>query len=241
MKILLMAAGVGSRISRHLSGQPKCCVDICADTKKKPLIKYTFEMLNSLGTKDIGIITGYAQNHILNALNGFKFTHYTNHFFDITNSIASAYFAMDFLDENDDLILMNADVFIEKKGLEILLKNKQSPLFLADSSRISEADYKFKWKNNKLVKFGKDLNENETTGEYVGIAKISKNDIGFFKQNLAKLIAEQKHDLWWEDVFYQNIAQKPVFIKDIKGIFWAEVDYIEDYERIKAYLEGKNG
>lgn len=237
MKILLMAAGVGSRISRHLNGQPKCCVEICA----KPLIKYTFELLNSFAIKDIGIITGYAQNHILNALNGFKFTHFTNHFFDITNSIASAYFAKEFLDENDDLILMNADVFIEKKGFEILLKSTESPLFLADSSRIKEADYKFKWKNNKLVKFGKDLSENETSGEYVGIAKISKNDISFFKQKLDKLIGDQKHNLWWEDVFYENIAQKPVFIKDIKGVFWAEVDYIEDYERIKNHLRAKNG
>lgn len=237
MKVLLMAAGVGSRISRHLNGQPKCCVEIYT----KPLIKYTFELLNSFNIKDIAIVTGYAQNHILNALNSFKFTHFTNNFFDITNSIASAYFAKDFLDENDDLILMNADVFIEKKGFEILLTSTQSPLFLADSSRIYDADYKFKWENDKLVKFGKDLTENETTGEYVGIAKISKNDISFFKQNLDKLIANQKHNLWWEDVFYQNIAQKPVFIRDINGIFWAEVDYIEDYERIKDYLKAKNG
>jgi choline kinase len=35
-------------------------------------------------------------------------------------------------------------------------------------------------------------------------------------------------------------VQKNVFIKDINGLFWAEVDYIEDYERIKAYLEKVN-
>lgn len=237
MRVLLMAAGIGSRISRHLSGQPKCCVYI----KNKPLIRYTFELLNKLDIKDIGIVTGYAQDYILKALDGFKFTHFKNNFYDITNSIASAYFAKDFLDKNDDLILMNADVFIEKKGLEILLNSDESPLFLADSTRIKEADYKFAWQDGKLTKYGKELNEDETSGEYVGIAKISKKDICFFKQNLDKLISQQKHGYWWEDVFYRNINKKPVFIKDIKGVFWAEVDYIEDYERIQNYLKDKNG
>lgn len=237
MKVLLMAAGVGSRISRHLSGQPKCCVDV----NGKPLIKYTFELLHSIGIKDIAIITGYADKYILEALSGFDFTHFKNHFFDITNSIASAYFARDFIDENDDLILMNADVFIEKQGLKGMLEDTRSPLFLADSTRIEEADYKFAWKDEKIVKYGKELTPNETDGEYVGIAKILKKDIAFFKQNLEKFIEEQKHHFWWEDVFYRNLDKKEVFIKDIKGIFWAEVDFIEDYERIKQYLKEQNG
>lgn len=232
-----MAAGIGSRISRHLQGQPKCCVKI----NNTVLIRYTFKLLQSLGIKDIAIITGYADKYILKALEGFEYRHFRNNFFDITNSIASAYFARDFIDENDDLILMNADVFIEKQGFELLLDDKRSPVFLADSTRIEEADYKFAWKDEVLEKYGKELMPDETSGEYVGIAKISKQDIGFFKQSLDKLIQEQKHHFWWEDVFYRNIDKKQVFIKDIKGIFWAEVDYIEDYERIKEYLKEKNG
>lgn len=237
MKVLFMAAGIGSRISRHLSGQPKCCVTI----NDKPLIRYTFKLLQSLGIKDIAIITGYADKYILKALEGFEYRHFRNNFFDITNSIASAYFARDFIDQSDDLILMNADVFIEKQGFELLLDDKRSPVFLADSTRIEEADYKFAWKDEVLEKYGKELMPDETNGEYVGIAKISKQDISFFKQSLDKLIQEQKHHFWWEDVFYRNIDKKQVFIKDIKGIFWAEVDYIEDYERIKEYLKEQNG
>jgi L-glutamine-phosphate cytidylyltransferase len=135
---------------------------------------------------------------------------------------------------------MNGDVFIEEKVVDLLLEEKNSPLFLSDSSRIEDADYKFQWKNNKLVKFGKELSVEETTGEYVGIAKINKTDIPFMKKRLNELISEQKHSYWWEDIFYRSLEQKDVFIKDINGLFWAEVDYIEDYERIKAYLEKVN-
>jgi len=135
---------------------------------------------------------------------------------------------------------MNGDVFMEEKILDILLGENKSPLFLSDSSRIEDADYKFKWDNDILIKYGKELTPNETTGEYVGIAKISKDDILFMKQELNKMILNQKHNYWWEDIFYRNIEKKSVYIKDVKGIFWAEVDYIEDYERIKEYIKKKS-
>lgn len=236
MRVLIMAAGVGSRISRHLQGQPKCCVKI----KDTPLIRYTVELLNKKGIKDIAIVTGYAQDFIIDALKGLEYKHYFNPFFDVTNSIASTWFAKDFLQNSDDYIIMNGDVFIEENILDTLLENSKSPLFLADSTRVEDADYRFNYKDNKLVKYGKDISIEETTGEYVGIAKIKKEDIDFMKQKLEELMSFQKHGYWWEDIFYRNIEKKDVYIKDIKGYFWAEVDYIEDYERIKVYLEKVN-
>ncbi|MFK5985244.1 MAG: phosphocholine cytidylyltransferase family protein [Pseudomonadota bacterium] len=235
MKVLIMAAGIGSRISRHLNGKPKCCVKI----NQLELISYTFALLNKKGITDIAIVTGYAEQCIFDVIKEYQYQSYTNNFFDITNSIASAWFAKDFLDASDDLIIMNADVFIEEKIIDVLLAEKDSPLFLADSSRIEQADYKFNWKDNKLVQFGKQLSIKETTGEYVGIARINSNDIPFMKEKLNQMIKKQNHDFWWEDIFYQSLSEKEIFIHDIKGVFWAEVDYIEDYERIKSYLKSQ--
>ena len=46
------------------------------------------------------------------------------------------------------------------------------------------------------------------------------------------MINEQQHSVWWENVVYEISKQKDIYINDVKGMFWAEVDYIEDYERI---------
>ena len=200
MKALIMAAGIGSRISRHLNNQPKCCVKV----NDEELIKYTIKLLNKKGIVDIAIVTGYSDTYVLEALDGFKFKHYRNNFFDVTNSIASTWFAQDFLDDSDDIIVMNGDVFMEEKILDILLKNQKSPLFLSDSSRIEDADYKFNWMDDKLINYGKELSIDETTGEYVGIAKISKEDIPFMKDKLNNLIENQKHNYWWEDIFCRS-------------------------------------
>ena len=54
---------------------------------------------------------------------------------------------------------MNADVFLEEKLIDYILSQKDSPVMFADSSRKEEADYKFKFENGVLLKYGKELEE----------------------------------------------------------------------------------
>lgn len=233
MKVLIMAAGVGSRISRHLQGQPKCCVDIDG----KPLIKHTFELLKKKGITDIAIVTGYQERYIHQALEGFSYTRYFNPFFRVANSISSVWFARDFLVPDDDILIMNGDVFMEEEILNILLEDKRSPLMLSDSTRIEDADYRFNWDSDLLKKYGKQLTNEETTGEYVGIGRLSKEDLTVFRQKVIDTVSLEDYNCWWEDVIYRTVDDgKNVYIKDVAGVFWAEVDYIEDYERIKEFV-----
>ena len=234
MKVLIMAAGVGSRISRYLQGQPKCCVDI----NGKPLIKYTFELLNKKGIKNIAIVTGYQEKYIHQALEGFSYIRYFNPFYRVTNSIASVWFAKDFLVPDDDLMIMNGDVFMEEKILDIVLSETRSPVMLSDSSRIVDADYRFEWKDNKLINYGKELTNEQTTGEYVGIGILKSKDLLPFKQKIIDTVANEDYNCWWEDVIYRTVKEgSDVFAYDIAGAFWAEVDYIEDYDRIKKFVK----
>ncbi|AXH13386.1 NTP transferase domain-containing protein [Halarcobacter bivalviorum] len=233
MKVLIMAAGVGSRISRHLQGQPKCCVDI----NGQPLIRYTMELLKKKGIKEIAIVTGYQERYIHQALEGLSYVRYFNPFFRVANSISSVWFARDFLTPDDDIMIMNGDVFMEEKVLDILLAEKRSPLMLSDSTRIEDADYRFNWEGEFLKKYGKHLTNNETTGEYVGIGILNKSDLQVFKQNVIDAVSNEDYSCWWEDIIYRTVEDgKKVYVNDIAGVFWAEVDYIEDYERIKDFI-----
>lgn len=231
MKVLIMAAGVGSRISRHLQNQPKCCVDI----EGKPLIKTTMELLNRRGLTQVAIVTGYQEKFIHQALEGFQYTRYFNPFYRVANSVSSVWFARDFL--AGDTIIMNGDVFMEDAVLDQLLADTRSPLLLSDSTRITEADYRFQWADERLLKYGKQLSNEETTGEYVGIAKLSREYMVGFRQRVIEAVGGEDYACWWEDIIYRTVDQgAEVHVKDIAGLFWAEVDYIEDYERIKAFV-----
>lgn len=229
MKALILAAGRGTRISRYLEGNPKCTVNIGGTT----LIRYTVELLRSHGIEDIALSVGYRKQAVMDALEGLPVRYFENPFFDVTNSIASAWFAKDFL-ADDDVLIMNGDVYLDRALLPVILncEPQKTPLLFADETRKEEADYKFFYRDGILLKYGKELSGNDITGEYIGVARLSKDYLPRFTEKLSEMIDEQKHSVWWENVLYELSDHSAVYVESIKDNFWAEVDYVEDYERI---------
>ena len=226
-----MAAGVGSRISRNIHG-PKCTLYVGGE----PLIHKTVSMLIRNNIK-VAVVLGYENTFIKDALKDLPVEYYYNPFYRVTNSIASLWFARDFMDE--DLILANADVFWEQDILTELLKEKHPITMLADKSRVNKGDYFFNVELDYLVDYGKELTREQRTSEYVGIAKITSenNQLSLFKKHLEEMIDLGQYDLWWENVLYEYLKSMPVYVKDVSDYFWAEIDYISDYKRIKEYIQ----
>ena len=88
MKAILLAAGKGTRISRMVKAIPKSTLPIGG----VPLIRRTVDMLKKEGF-NISICVGYKQNDIKKVLEGLDVNYYYNPFYDVTNSIASLWFA----------------------------------------------------------------------------------------------------------------------------------------------------
>ncbi len=83
-------------------------------------------------------------------------TYCYNPFYDITNSLASLWFAKDELD--DDLLVLNADVFFSREILELVIHDSRSPVMAIDHSRIAEGDYFFRTAlDGRIEKYGKGL------------------------------------------------------------------------------------
>lgn len=238
MKAIIMAAGRGTRISRHLGSLPKCCLSVGRET----IIERTIRSMLNYGVSDISVVLGYGADQVRNAIKSYPVKQYLNPFFDVTNSIASLWFARAELATQEDIVLMNADLFFEPILIEQVKKSALSPVLFADPRRKEEADYKLEYSGNVLAKYGKDLSLRETTGEYVGIAKIGSQFLSPFQARLEALIAQQRHSLWWEDVLYTLCSDNTtVSVEEVTECFWAEVDYVEDYERIQAYINKSKG
>ena len=233
-----MAAGRGTRISRLTDGKPKSCLKI----NDEPLIKQSLRILKSKGFSEIGIVTGFESVYLREVINDTTIKFYHNPFFSVTNSIVSLWFAQELIDSTQDLYIMNADLFFDEHLLDDLFHSKKNVTMLSDSARVEGADYKFNWKGDKLLKFGKELTVEETTGEYIGIGKISKSFRNKFKTRMNEMIHDGNINSWWEDVAYDFVRSndQEINILDVKGKhFWAEVDYIEDYNRILEYVNSK--
>ncbi len=231
MKAILLAAGRGTRISRMVEEVPKCTLPI----NGKPLIRITAELLLKANL-DITICVGYKSKKIYKALEGLNVKYYNNPFFDITNSIASLWFAKEAL--VGDVIILNADVYFSEKILKRMLMDSRDVIMAIDTGRTVNGDYFFSTTDSGCIrKYGKDLPLTERSCEYVGIAKVSGKFLPSIIKRLDELIESQYHQKWWEDIIYSFSKEKDIYTVDVKGEFWSEIDYFDDYERILNYIK----
>lgn len=237
MKAFLLAAGKGSRISKYIPNIPKCTLDVGGE----PLIRRTVQMLLDNGI-ETAVIVGYRYKEITRVLDGLPIHIVYNPFYDVTNSIGSLWMAENAgLFAEEDTIIANGDVYWSQEILEDMLNQQEDVFMVADSNRAEDGDYFFGTEDGILRRFGKELTRQERDCEYVGIACLKADFIAGFLQQLNDMIDQQCHGKWWEDVIYSICRERDVAVKDIAGMFWAEVDFIEDYRRILDYIKEKTG
>lgn len=233
MKAILMAAGLGTRISKKVK-RPKSTLEI----ENTTIIARAVKILLDKGI-EVAVVVGFKKEHIFEELNGLDVKFYFNPFYRVTNSMASLWFARDFINPDEDLLLGNADVFWEESILDKLIEDERDAVMLADSSKVGIGDFFFYTENEKLIDYGKDLELNQRNCEYVGFAKLRKSFLPGFLNRLDRLINREDYNKWWENVLYEYLNRYEVNVLDINGQFWGEVDTFEEYEIILDYLKSK--
>lgn len=214
MRAVLMAAGVGRRISESVE-KPKSTLSV-GDTT---LIRHTVEMLVKNGI-NVAVVVGYRKHDIYKALEGLPVTYFFNPFYKVTNSMASLWFAKKFLKEDEELLLANADVYWEEDLLNLLVRDDHQIAMLIDRSRGKAGDYCFELTEDGYINdYGKDLAENKKHCEYVGVASLKGDYIGKFKDLLETAVENEVYDLWWENVLYGGCIEYPVFTIDAGSAF----------------------
>lgn len=233
MKAILLAAGKGTRISRMIEEIPKSTLSV----EGIPLIRRSVIKLLERNIQPI-ICVGYCKEKIYEALEGLDVKYYYNPFYNVTNSIASLWFAKD--EFTEDVIVMNADVYFTDEILDLIISSKSESVLMIDKNRIKVGDFFFKTENGYIKKYGKDLPLEERNCEYVGIGKIGRLFSEEFVSRLKYLIGTQQHQLWWENVLYSFVENREIKTLDVDGMFWAEIDYFDDYQRILDYVRRNN-
>jgi L-glutamine-phosphate cytidylyltransferase len=230
MKAIIMAAGVGSRLLDLSQNRPKCL--IVADGQS--LISRSVDLLRGRGITDISVVTGFKSEAIRSNLNQ-PVNYFHNAFYEVTNSIASLWLAREKL--TTDVILLNADLYYDPSILDIALAQKQPAVMMSDCTRIETADFRFGFVGDRIIRTGNKLSNEETDGEYVGIARIDRSFVRFFKKRLETMVTQGDFRNWWEGVLYSFIDDgMPINHKDVGGRFWTEIDNRMDYERLQSIL-----
>lgn len=122
MKALILAAGFGKRLQPITNTIPKSMVDV----NGTPLLVNVLNNLTELGIKDIGIVVGHMASYIKENIGtewkGASISYFENSRYRETNNVVSLNMAQSFCD--DDMLMLECDIYYHKELLEALLAGK---------------------------------------------------------------------------------------------------------------------
>lgn len=224
MTYILLMAGRGSRLHPLTLNYPKSLYKLDKDTS---ILKRMVSLIKGYDKEaDIVVVTGFMCGTIVEEISGVTFVN--NPFYEITNSIASLWFARAYLC-NDNVTIINGDIVVEKRLLEDYVCRKiERPEVLVDSSIKDSGDYNVQVNNGRILVMSKELEQ--CYGEYAGITKLPKEAAIKLKSCVEQMVEGGMYDQWYENALVQMIFNEDfqLYYKDICEYKWTEVDCVSD-------------
>tara|TARA_B100000029_G_scaffold101340_1_gene91643 strand:- start:199 stop:990 length:792 start_codon:yes stop_codon:yes gene_type:complete len=124
MKVIILAAGEGSRLRPLTLEKPKCLVELFG----KSILRWQLDVFDHFNIDEIIIVKGYMEKKI--DLSGIKYCTNTN--FKTTNMIETLFTARE--EMNDSIIVSYGDIIFEKNVLEKLLTDDSDMSVIVDTN-----------------------------------------------------------------------------------------------------------
>ncbi|RFU68736.1 phosphocholine cytidylyltransferase family protein [Peribacillus saganii] len=232
MKVVILAAGVGSRLYPLTRDNPKAMIII----NGKPLVQYQVDSLlkSGFGFEEIYIVGGYKMNQIEKYFSGTGIHFIYNPLYKSMNNIYSFLLSRTV---GDDLLLINSDVLYDSRLIPLILNSNFPSCLLVDREKqLTEEAMKVKMEHNRLCMVNKQMETSEASGEYIGISKLAANDLKLLYQKAAQMIDSGETGVWYEQVYQACAARVDFRAVFTQGYPWIEIDDLQDLEFAKQLV-----
>jgi len=243
MKVIILAAGRGTRLSPLTDEKPKCMVKLFG----KSLLEWQIGVFRELGIKDISVVTGYKKELI--SIDDIKFYHNSN--FENTNMVETLFCAEKEI--NETVIISYGDIIFQKSVVKKLIKSDENFSVIVDrkwrkywdirfDNPLDDAESLILDSKNYIKNIGqKTTNLDKIQGQYIGLMKFKEPATKIIKEFYRKtqnLSRENKNPLnpnlpfrlsYMTD-FLQGLINEKYKLKAVlieNG--WLELDSIHDY------------
>lgn len=218
MDALILAAGKGTRLG--LNDSPKCLIKFGTSS----LIEYQINCLNELGIKNIHILTGYFPEKIKSKIGNLA-NYIHNPKFSSTNNICSILCAKNFL--SDDFVCIYGDLFFDKKILKNCISSKKE-IVLTVEKNLREETSRVKIKDDKIILVNKNINFNEANGNFIGMAKFSKNITKKLFDSIEKIAKNDSQSYYTSAI--EDLIQNGTNVHFVttENLPWMDIDTPDD-------------
>ena len=238
-KAIILAAGMGTRLKPLTLTNHKCLTEV----NGVPILENALEALQQSGIEQVTIVVGYLSELICSRIGtdyyGMGIEYAVNAIYDQTNTSYSLKLGMEKTCDYDELLLLEGDVFFERKILDDLMQQKENITVLEpyhsdlDGTfvELDDAGYVIDWTHKTKRSEGYTLEDKYKT---VNLHKFSKDFILKTLSPYLQASLEQaggKEPL--ETVMMNLVRENPKSIKGfvLHGEKWFEIDDMVDLER----------
>ena len=248
--VIIIAAGLGSRLKNYTENLPKCMLDFGGKT----LLQRQIEAFKLCGLNNFSVVRGFKKEKInYPDLNYFENKDYKNN--NILNSLLYAEEAL-----SGHVIVSYSDILFEKEVVQRLIQSENDISIVVDidwrgyyinrkEHPINEAENVIFDANNNVIEIGKIFtNKHDVHGEFIGMMKFSPRGSEIFKKHF-----HRAKEIYWNKPFQRAKLFQKAYITDMiqdmtdlgvpihcviikRG--WKEIDTEEDYRNaLKSFDE----
>lgn len=237
-RVVVLAAGRGTRLGDAAEGLPKCMVELAG----RPLLAHQLAAFAACGIDDVHVVTGHAADRVVAP----GATRWTNPRYADTNMVVTLFCAQGAMDGATDLVVSYGDIVYEPRVLDALLAvdaplaivvdrgwrdywraRMPDPLADAETMRLTDGD--------RIVELGKRATSyDQVEGQYIGLFRVRADHVPAFVAAWEALDPAGPYDGRDRDhMFMTSFLQRLIDTGwDARAAFvehgWLEVDQPED-------------
>ncbi len=236
-RAIILAAGTGSRLRPLTNDVPKALSEVNGRT----ILTNTLDNLHRCGIKKVIIVIGYCgkeiELHVGSKYKGLEVEYIKNEDYPNTNSMFSLWLARNHLKEG--CLVIEGDIITEEEIIKRALNSDERSYWISDRFR--------KGMDGSMQITGKDgrIKEirivRETLKDYkgnffksVGMLKLSKEYGNALASWLDKEVENKNVAVYYDLVIAKYVSEMPLYVMNIEGLKWQEIDSISDIEAAEA-------
>lgn len=259
MKVIILAAGQGSRLRPLTDDRPKCMVEV----NGKSIIERQIDVMRSCGVKDedITIIAGYCNDVLRDHFSDTKINFIINNEFETTNMVCSLMCARELMSRENDIVISYGDIIYEKSIFEKIISSEDSMSVIVDDgwydywaerceNPLDDAETLMFDDNSFLTEIGQKTDDlNKVQSQYIGLMKFKEDGLKavLALADEAKARSEKNVSLWRTDRNYAKMYMTDL----LQGLIdegnklravhiqrgWFEIDDCDDLKVVESKIE----
>lgn len=258
MKIIILAAGWGSRLRPLTDDRPKCMVEV----NGKSMIERQLDTMHSCGIKDedITIVAGYRSDVLKRRFQDTAIQFIVNEAFDTTNMVYSLMCARSLMEEEEDVIISYGDIIYGGPVFRKILEAEDDMSVIVDDgwqeywsrrceNPLEDAETLMFDEDHYLTEIGQKTTElAKVQSQYIGLMRFKGGGLRALLDLSAEAAkrSEKGERLWRTDRTYEKMYMTDL----LQGLIdegyklravhiqrgWYEIDDCEDLKVAEAEL-----